>query len=472
MRIMDFQRFADGFFATSCVLSVEKKEDGKYGEIRIVAGNKKFVDMAEKPPFTTDSNMPAIKFEADSIYSKYLPQTPDFEDKCYQAAILKKPIHTYIHLNVCNLWFDMFFMPVDYEESNKCYCIYSTEPTQVDDIDMTSSGSMTTSNDVLKTCIKLRGTDDFKETMNEVIKDIRVLCKSEVCTLLLVHEDKATSTILASSKAENSTIKTLSQNTNMFDIAMSWLDTIGERDSIIIRNEKDLEYVKEVNYPWYQTLAESDVKSIVVFPLRHNGELLGFIWTTNFDVEDAQRIKETLELTTFFISSEIASYLMLKKLELISFTDLLTGIKNRNAMNNRVTEIVSGEKPAEKPYGIIFADLNGLKRVNDEIGHSAGDLLLKKAGLTLQEVFVDDDVYRAGGDEFMVIVNECTKEEFNDKVNELRTKASNPDNVCFSIGSVFNDNGSDIREVMKKADEEMYKDKEKYYSEHPERKYR
>ena len=469
---MDFQKYIDGFYATSCVISVEKKEGGKYGDIRIVAGNKKFVAMAERPPYITDPNIPEIKFEPGCPYDKYLPKTPDFEDKCYHAAVLKKPLHTYIHLNVCNLWFDMFFIPVDYEEGNKCYCVYLTEPTEVNDINMTSSESATTANDVLKTCIKLRGTNDFKKTVNEVINDVRVLCGAEVCTLLIVDEENGTSSILASSKAENSTIKTLSQNVNMYDVVMSWLDTVGERDSIIIRNEKDLEYVKEVNYPWYQTLVDSAVRSIVVFPLRHNKELLGFIWTTNFDTDKTQRIKETLELTTFFISSEIAGYKMLKRMEQISYTDLLTGINNRNSMNNRVTEIVTGKKPITDPYGVVFADLNGLKRVNDEIGHSAGDLMLKKAGLVLQEVFVDGEVYRAGGDEFMVIATGCNEEEFNRKVGDLREKAGLSGNVCFSVGSIFNDSNEDIRDIMRKADEAMYKDKDKYYEKYPERKYR
>ncbi|MCR5848631.1 MAG: GGDEF domain-containing protein, partial [Lachnospiraceae bacterium] len=110
---MDFQSYIDGFYPTSCVISVEKKNDGEYGDIRIVAGNKKFIAMAEYPPFLTDPNIPEIKFVPDCLYDKYLPRTPDFEDKCYNSAVLKKPIHTYIHLNVCNLWFNMFFLPID-----------------------------------------------------------------------------------------------------------------------------------------------------------------------------------------------------------------------------------------------------------------------------------------------------------------------------------------------------------------------
>lgn len=58
------------------------------------------------------------------------------------------------------------------------------------------------------------------------------------------------------------------------------------------------------------------------------------------------------------------------------------------------------------------------------------------------------------------------------KLLTLWEKASDPDNVCFSFGYCYNDSGMDIRDAMRIADEEMYKDKEKYYFEHPERKYR
>ncbi len=462
---MDFQKFVDGFYSSTCVVSIEKK-DGGYGDVRIVACNQKFIDTSVNPPYAPG---PKREFIPGQLYDLYLPKTPDFEDKCCKAAIEKKTIHTYIHLNVVDLWFNMSFVPVGYEEEGLCYCTYSTEPASVDDIGMASAS--TTSDDVLKTCIKLRGATDFKKTMNEVISDIRKLCGSEVCSVLLVNQENGTSSLLAQSRAEKSTMRSLNQYDNMYDIAMSWLDTIGERDSIIIKNDKDMEYVKQVNPAWHKTLEASNVKSIVIFPMRHRGQLLGFIWTTNINVDNVEKIKETLELTTFFITSEIASYRMVKQLERVSYTDLLTGIRNRNSMNDMVDSIVAGEAAIKAPYGVIFADLNGLKRVNDEDGHAAGDLLLKKAGLVLQEVFIEDNVYRAGGDEFMVIA-EGSKESFDRKLQTLREKASDPDYVCFSFGYCYNDSGMDIRDAMRIADEEMYKDKEKYYFEHPERKYR
>ena len=469
---MDFRNLVDSIHDTACVLSVEKKQNGEFGEIRIVDGNEKFIAVAENPPFYDDRKTQTPKFEQNSPYDKYLPKTLDFEQKCYQAAVLKKTIHTYIHLNVCDMWFNMFFWPVAYETDGLGYCVYATEPCNVDDIGMASLNSSSITEEILKTCIKLRGAHDFEKTMNEVIGDVRELCGAEICKVMLVNHEKGTASVLAQSQAPDSTMKPFTQYPNMYDITLSWNDTIGERDCLIFRNEKEMEYVKEVNYPWYQTLEESGVKSIIIFPLRYNREHIGFIWASNFDIDNTERIKEALELTTFFISSEIANHIMLKKLEHISYTDLLTGIYNRNAMNDRIDAITAGDETFDGPYGVVFADLNGLKRVNDEGGHDAGDNLIKKAAMLLTEVFKGYDIYRAGGDEFLVIAAHCTEQSFAAKVDTLRARAADPDDVSFSVGSVFNSAGIDIRDILKTADDAMYADKERYYEKWPERKIR
>ena len=118
-----------------------------------------------------------------------------------------------------------------------------------------------------------------------------------------------------------------------------------------------MEYISRINHMWWLTLDEAGVKSVVMFPLQYNGEIMGFIWATNYDTDMVFQIKEILELTTYFISSQIANYNMVKRLEFYGFTDMLTGVKNRNAMNNRITDIVSGEEAVAVPFGVVFADL-------------------------------------------------------------------------------------------------------------------
>lgn len=465
---MDLQKYADGFHTLTCVISVRK--DDKH-DIRIVAGNRLFIDMAEHPPYKREDEG-KVKFIPDSPYERYIPKLPDFEDLCCRSAILKKPIYTYVHLNNSDMWFNLFLMPVAYETDELCYCTYSIEQSLLSEINPVSTETITTSADVLKTCLKLRGTTDFIKTLDEVITDIRHICGAMVCTIMMTDYETGEANVLATSISKKSTLKRVTQFDNFYDIALSWSDTIGENDCIILQNKKDMDNLMNRNYPWYLTLAEANVQSIVMFPLRYNNRLLGYIWATNFDTKNTMRIKETLELTSFILASELASYKMLKKLEHISYTDLLTGVLNRNAMNNRINDISHGHETIAIPFGIVFADLNGLKNVNDVNGHSAGDILLKKAAITIQEIFTGDDVYRAGGDEFTVIVTKGSKEDFENKVAELKECTKDPKNVSFAVGSYYSEEGCDIRDAMHIADNDMYMDKERYYEEHPEKKNR
>lgn len=470
---MDFQRYVDGFKPNTSIISVEKINDDEYGEIRIVAGNKIFIDMVEHPMYSMGEDKPR-KFIPNSLYYEYIPKSLNYEDACFKAAVHEKTIHTYVRVNV-GQWMNIILIPIDYKEGNKYFCSYSVQPTDIGDIDPDSMSSFSVASDVLQTCIKLHATKDFKETLREVIRDIRNICNAEICTLMLTDEEKATCKVLATSRSADSKMKPISQVHDLFDLAMSWKHMIGEGDCIIIKNQSDMAYYKTENPEWYETLVEAGVESVVLFSLTHDNQVLGYIWATNFDTADVLRIKEVLELTTFFLSSEISSYKMMDRLEYLSFTDLLTGVHNRNALNvrlNNVEDEQEEKKEEEESYGVVFADLNGLKRVNDMAGHTAGDLLLKKAALILQESFVGDDVYRIGGDEFVVIVNGGDKDAFDLKVNALRRRSDGPEKVSFSVGSCFCENGIDIKEAVNLADEESYKDKDRYYKENPEKKYR
>ncbi|MBR4199659.1 MAG: GGDEF domain-containing protein [Oscillospiraceae bacterium] len=469
---MNFQEYVEGFQSMTCVISVEKISEDRYGEIRIVAANHSFTELLENPSNFAIPELRGRKFIPDSFYDLYLPQDPNFEDLWFRAAVHKQLIHTYMRSNSMKCWQKIFVMPVHYQVDNTYYCAYSLQLTEFSDADMASVHSAETALDVLKTCIKLHGTNDFRKTMEEVIKDIRVLCDAAVCTLLLVDYNAGTCSVLATNIREGSILKRVTQFHNFYDIAASWTDTIGDSDYIIIKNDQDMQRISEINHPWYQTLEEAHVNSVVLFPLRYNNEVLGFIWVTNFDTNDTMRIKETLELTTYFISSQIANYLLLKRLKHISYTDLLTGVKNRNAMNNKISNIVSGAEKLPITFGIIFADLNGLKQVNDTLGHGAGDILLRKAAILLQELFGGDEIFRAGGDEFMVIISGCTRSEFDRKVKALKESAGDPENVCFAVGCHYDEDSGDIRAAMRLADEDMYQNKEAFYAAHPELRHR
>ena len=458
----------------TCIMSIEKNADGSYGKMRIEVGNKAYVASYEKN-VDNPIDMPfGNKFVPGQEYTNYIPKDLNFEHFIYSSAVLKKPMHAYIHPERFNIWFNIFSLPLEFDDPNKCYCTYTQEISTEASAEQMANLSAKTTSDVLKTCIKLRSTKNFLKTMDEVISDIRNICGSNFCCIMLTNFKENTCSLLSESTAPEIGHHSLLDylDDSFIDLVKSWVDTIGGSNCLIIKDESDMEAIKVRNPRWYKSMQSADIESLVLFPLQYNNETIGFIWATNFDTKDTDHIKETLELTTFFIASEIVNYQLLQKLEMLSSTDLLTGVKNRNAMNNRVLKIVSGRERRPNTFGIVFADLNGLKTVNDGDGHNAGDALLKNAAKALMDCFPDCEIYRAGGDEFVVISTNTPKETIEAQIEALRKKAEAPEPVSFAIGFYYDNKQGDIRVAMREADTRMYEDKKRFYAKYPENRKR
>ncbi len=467
---MDFQDFVERMASLTCVVSVEKLEDGKYGKVRIVTGNKAYIDSIEHP--MENMRMLTDKFTPNSEYTNYFTRDLNFEDACYRAAVLKKCVHAYAHPDRYDIWFNMTFMPLCPDDGNICYCTYTMEVDFEPNAERLSNVDSSVASSVLDTCIKLRGATDFVATMRDVIVDIRKLCKAESCYILLVDKVMQTCSVLCEDNEADDTRKSMKDvvDNGFYDVVSTWEDTISGSNCLVVKNESGMEVIRERNPVWYESLVASNVNTMILFPLKSGTRLLGYIHVIGFDAEDAGRIKETLEVTTFILGSEIANHLLVDQLKILSSRDILTGVLNRNEMNNYVERLSRERELGGNSTGVVFADLNGLKNVNDNEGHVAGDRLLKDAADSLREVFSDAYIFRAGGDEFTVIVNNVNEEELGLMVQKLRKVSKNYDKVSFAVGFCCVDKTTDIRMALRLADERMYEDKRIYYENHPEKR--
>ena len=463
---MDFDKLISEYKSKTCVMSVEKLPDGQCGQIRIVAGNKAHCDDMR--------NMMHKEFIPDSPYYEYFPQDRNFEDYCYRCVTQGQSLQAYVSLPQMGLWLNMILIPLESDREDIGYCIYTYDVAPEVDAGKRATLGADSSSAVLETCIKLRGSTDIRATFAEVVGDIRKICDSDHCCILLVAPDTRRCINLAESLNPDSKLLPMDTyiNKGFYEVAETWPGTLGDSTCVIIKDEHDMEWLRSSNPVWYGSLKEAMVDNVVLFPLKHNGETLGYMWAINFNTDDTVKIKETLELTTFFVASEISNYQLLLRLQELSELDLLTGVKNRNAMNTTVNEIVEGVSKIKAPYTVIFADLNGLKRMNDENGHGAGDELLREAASVMQSVFFDGKVYRAGGDEFMTIVQGLDGDELQKRVGRLIERAEATGTVHFAVGTCEVRGDEDVRDAMRIADERMYLDKKAYYEKHPERKYR
>ena len=128
-------------------------------------------------------------------------------------------------------------------------------------------------------------------------------------------------------------------------------------------------------------------------------------------------------------------------------------------MNTRIAELESPEDETPKPVGFVFADMNGLKYINDHQGHQAGDLLLKNAANILQNIFIGCEIYRAGGDEFFILVPGAEEADLLGKIAEVKKRSGSFENVNFAAGCCVLRPGMDLHEALSEADARMYEAK-------------
>lgn len=464
MNIENLKVFADNFDAMTCVISVEKKGDS-YGEIRIVTGNRSYIDSIEKP--APGAEMLTKEFIPNSLYTRYLTTDLNFEDYCYRAAVHKKCLHCYVHPDRLDVWFHLIFLPLC-SDDDLYYCTYTMEMSFEPDSAIMSNVSGDVAARVLETSIKIRGNKDFRKAMDEVITDIGEMLGSEHTCILLLDEKQRKCSVLCENIKEGSELLPMETyvDEGFYDIAESWEGTIAGSNCIVIKNEHDMLVLKERNPVWYESLTAASAKTIIMFPLKFNNTLLGYMWAINFTQENAGKIKEVLELTTFILSSEISNYMLMDRLRIMGSTDMLTGVMNRNEMNFMVDRMSSGGF-GKGSAGVLFVDLNGLKVVNDNEGHNAGDKLLKDTAEALLEVFPQRNIFRAGGDEFCIILQDVKEQEVDLKAAAIKEAIGRRGNINIAMGCCVVGDKCDIRRALHEADEKMYEDKKEFYRRNP-----
>lgn len=154
----------------------------------------------------------------------------------------------------------------------------------------------------------------------------------------------------------------------------------------------------------------------------------------------------------------------------LAFYDTLTGLPNRVLLLERLASALLTAQKARRKVALISIDLDEFKVINDSLGHSVGDLLLKEVAQRLQkQIREQDTVARVGGDEFVVILANLEHESDAKQAAERILKAAManfvndgvPLTVTCSIGiSLFPKDGSDTGTLIKSADSAMYSAKE------------
>lgn len=151
-----------------------------------------------------------------------------------------------------------------------------------------------------------------------------------------------------------------------------------------------------------------------------------------------------------------------------SETDAMTGLYNRRAFYAMMDEIKN--HGTVNDISIVIVDVNGLKQVNDEKGHTAGDELIIKTAESIHELYENHGrTFRIGGDEFAIIITEPL-DDVQDCVKQIQNRIAkseleHSDKISVAIGVARGEDYLDlsVEELFEFADKAMYRDKEEYY---------
>ena len=158
------------------------------------------------------------------------------------------------------------------------------------------------------------------------------------------------------------------------------------------------------------------------------------------------------------------------QIQLLAYSDALTGLPNRRLLQDRLTQALASAWRQKGRVALLFLDLDRFKNINDSLGHSVGDLFLQEVAERLKRFRREEDtVARVGGDEFLIVLTglkdvtdaAVAAERLMDTIISEYTIQGHTLNITCSVGiSLFPEHGTDADTLMKNADIAMYSAKQ------------
>ncbi len=240
-------------------------------------------------------------------------------------------------------------------------------------------------------------------------------------------------------------------------------ECISERIPLI---SNDIEIDDRVNK---NACRKIGLRSMIVMPLIFKNDVVGVlkVLSAKADHFNEENIK-ILELMSGVIAGAMFSAIKNGESELIyqATHDGLTGVSNRSFFYDRLRQRLSQALRRRESFGIISLDMDGLKEINDNFGHRAGDAAIKEVSLRINRTLQESDIFsRLGGDEFGIIITNLAEQ------NDIRVLIGRIDreivkpfefeeqkiNLSASIGyALFSEDGIEIDVLIEKADSSMY----------------
>lgn len=311
---------------------------------------------------------------------------------------------------------------------------------------------------LITNCVRmLYAVDDLDQTINAVLTQIGEFLVSDRAYVFEIKDELMNNTHEWTAPGISPQLEKLQQ----LDLSLisDWLPFFEKNDCIII---DDVEQLQKTNPAAYATLHAQEITFLIAAPIFLDNKLAGYIGIDNYDSEKIKNSSYLLLSMSIFLSYAIRHRNHVDMLHRLSYHDLLTNALNRNAFMDVLSQFRPGQYASA---GIIYIDINGMKEINDFYGHHQGDKILITTVAKVFNLFKPDELFRIGGDEFVIITYDLTETDFYEKFNLLRNIFCEKTNLPFSIatGSCWVKSPSDLNSLLQQADSAMYTDKKKFY---------
>ena len=387
-----------------------------------------------------------------SFFSVYANGDPIWMTYCTKAYQEGKAFHDCIYAPEIGHWLDFTIMPLKIPG----YVAYTFTNVDLDRAQQLKMKREYTTNDVILRISKiLNGEDDYETAMNHALRELsRVLCPDR---LYILETDCKTfsNTFEWCAPGVKSEMATL-QHLDYARYIGSWERFLEKASSVII---EDIEVLKEDDPVGYKILKRQGIERLIATPIYHLGRLIGYLCADNYEWDSRFNTVAAFETVSYFLAAKLSNHRLVEELDHLSRYDALTGLLNRNAFSLAVDTLIH----QHVAVGVVYADVNGLKEINDELGHQAGDKALKRTADLLADCCGREHAYRVGGDEFIVLMPEVAKQAFEERFARLHVLVEGEPDLSLAVGADWLDDAAKLDEAISRTDRRMYRDKVAHY---------
>lgn len=371
-------------------------------------------------------------------------------DYCYEAA-KGRQVRSLMYSREVGHWLEFEVEPAG--EGRAAFIFMNVDMDHVEKMKLRQSSN--TDDIIIRLAKIMNGGESYEKAVNHMLSELGSIIHADRLYILETDGKTASNTFEWCREGVKPEIDTL-QNLPYDEYLGGWEKYLVRNTSLVLEDISVLAADDPVDY---ENLKRQGIRNIMDSPIYDGGKLIGYIGADNYEISDAVNTQKILETISYFLGARMVNQKLLSRLDYLSHRDMLTGARNRNSFMEKLEELEQLDHPA----GIVFGDVNGLKRANDEEGHVAGDRLLHRTARVMQQFWGDEFVYRVGGDEFVVLLPDISECDFYRKFEEFYDAMKAKDDVSVAFGAHWAESGSHLNAAFNRADRKMYQDKKKHY---------